>query len=391
MNGRVTTHDADVIVVGASIAGTIASSLLGRSGLRVLVVDAAAEARDKVCGEGLQPAGRRILEEVIGPITDLSAPFTGFDFRMPNGARVAWDFPRGAEGVGIDRRALSDRMREHLGTVPNVRFLAGTTAVGLGRNAEHYLVGSSRAALSAPIVIGADGAHSSIRRAARLEYGPPRGRWGARRRYALVGESPRKVRLDFLHKAEIYSTPLRDGRLSVALLGSEEWVRTLRDGERFDAVLRRAGALPAGAVAEAEPAIYPHRAPRTVAMARDGVFLVGDAAQILDPIAGCGMTLAVLSGTLVASAVFARLAGDTSGAAEREYERELRTVTTPYASLTRSLRCIGCSAAVRTIIPGLIRRFPGISDRLARPVFQMSPLIRAALNSTRLQPPLLAS
>lgn len=53
----------DVIVVGASAAGTTAAAELAAAGRSVLLLDRAVFPRDKPCGEGLMPAGAAVIQE----------------------------------------------------------------------------------------------------------------------------------------------------------------------------------------------------------------------------------------------------------------------------------------------------------------------------------------
>ena len=54
----------DVLVVGAGPAGSAAAQLLARAGRDVVLVDAQAFPRDKVCGDGLIPDAHRALERL---------------------------------------------------------------------------------------------------------------------------------------------------------------------------------------------------------------------------------------------------------------------------------------------------------------------------------------
>ena len=51
--------DYDAIVVGAGPAGCSLALRLARAGRAVLLADGAEFPRDKVCGEGVMPAGAR--------------------------------------------------------------------------------------------------------------------------------------------------------------------------------------------------------------------------------------------------------------------------------------------------------------------------------------------
>ena len=61
-----------MIVVGGGVAGSSAALLLGREGLRVLLVDRATFPRHKTCGEGIMPEGVAILDLLTAArITDV--------------------------------------------------------------------------------------------------------------------------------------------------------------------------------------------------------------------------------------------------------------------------------------------------------------------------------
>ncbi len=54
----------DGIVVGASVAGSTTAALLAQQGFRILLVEKATFPREKICGEGLMPAGASILHKL---------------------------------------------------------------------------------------------------------------------------------------------------------------------------------------------------------------------------------------------------------------------------------------------------------------------------------------
>ena len=56
--------DADVAIVGAGPAGSALAIMLGRKGVRTVLLDRSRFPRDKACGEGLMPAGVSVLEEL---------------------------------------------------------------------------------------------------------------------------------------------------------------------------------------------------------------------------------------------------------------------------------------------------------------------------------------
>src|SRR4051812_12490098 len=60
--------DTDVAIVGAGPAGSALAIMLGRMGMRTVLLDRSRFPRDKACGEGLMPAGVAVLEGIGVPL-----------------------------------------------------------------------------------------------------------------------------------------------------------------------------------------------------------------------------------------------------------------------------------------------------------------------------------
>jgi geranylgeranyl reductase family protein len=115
----------DVLVVGAGPAGSAAAAWLARSGLDVVLVDAAVFPRDKTCGDGLTP--RAIAELARLGLEDWVRTHTvnhglrayGFgqtlELRWPGGSLPDW-------GSAVARTELDDHLR-------TTAIKAGVTAV----------------------------------------------------------------------------------------------------------------------------------------------------------------------------------------------------------------------------------------------------------------------
>ncbi len=75
----------DVIVAGAGVAGSTTAALLAQQGSDVLLVERATFPREKICGEGLMPAGADILHK-LGILSELQGEggqaFSGIHFPL---------------------------------------------------------------------------------------------------------------------------------------------------------------------------------------------------------------------------------------------------------------------------------------------------------------------
>lgn len=179
----------DVIVVGARCAGATLATYLARGGASVLVLDKDALPSDQILStHTIHAAGMEVLDEIgVGaavraiappmPVVRLRKDDAVLDIPLPPGreefcprrGRLDALVLRAAEGAGA---TVLDRTR-----VTNVVWKAGRAAGvrALRDDVEHVF--------SAPMVVGADGRHSTIARLVEAEeylgYDGPRGAyWG---------------------------------------------------------------------------------------------------------------------------------------------------------------------------------------------------------------------
>ncbi len=118
----------DGIIVGAGVAGSTTAALLARQGFRVLLVEKATFPREKVCGEGLMPAGADILHK-LGILSQLRAQgaqaFSGIRFHLPSDRCLELNFGEispTAQGWVVPRMILDTRLARFAAQQPGVRL-----------------------------------------------------------------------------------------------------------------------------------------------------------------------------------------------------------------------------------------------------------------------------
>ncbi|MDR0360347.1 MAG: NAD(P)/FAD-dependent oxidoreductase [bacterium] len=332
--------DADVVVVGAGPVGSALTLLLRQRNVRTLLVDQAEFPRDKPCGEGLLPSGARVLSELGVDLAGLGCgPIDGVRYHAPGvgSAGAAFDGP----AFGVRRLRLDALLAERAGAQTGVRVEGVRSVEGL------RVMETTQGRLTARVVVGADGMRSVLRRSLGWERRAP-----ASRRYGVVGHvaapqhGRREIVVTLLGGLETYLTPVGPDELLVAVLGAGGRLRapgrSVRDSYReivarahpdlADATLtgRVHGAGPFGTSA------------RTVA--RDGVFLCGDAAGFLDPLTGEAMAAG-----LVQARTLATLLGRDPETAAARYRRW-------YAAQWRRRRAVSRLALTLTGTERLTRR-----------------------------------
>ena len=326
----------DVVIVGAGPAGCAAAArqLQSAPRSRVLLVDRSDFPRDKVCGDGIAAQVLHALTEVgldPVPLTDGYPRCARIRLRSPGGRTVERTVPQ--PGFVIPRMVF------------DARLLAAVRARGavfrrhrvrtVARTADGVVLDGT---IHAGVVIGADGAESTVRRS----IGVPPNRVGqvavAIRGYAPELAGQRGAQLltmtDNRWPAYAWSFPLGDGTANV---GYGE-VLTDRPVSQAELVARLHRLLPEVELCD----VRGHRLPLSTGRPKvpgGRVLLIGDAHSLINPLSGEGIYYAVRSGIAAADAA---AAGSGAGDLYRALLRSrLGTHLRHTALLTRLTRRTG--------------------------------------------------
>ncbi|WP_078591901.1 NAD(P)/FAD-dependent oxidoreductase [Streptomyces megasporus] len=377
--GRTAPTHWDLVVVGAGPAGaaTALGALYADPELRVLLLDRADFPRDKACGDGVAPHVLDLLAEVgvTGLVEDrapadrlhLGRGGMAVERRM---ARPAWVVPR---------RILDARLVD-AAVAAGARLLRHRVRA-LRQHADAVVLDGE---ISAGVVVGADGAHSVVRRALGLPRGPMA---LALRGYAPVASGRRgALVIEFGPRHQpsyAWSFDRGDGRANI---GYGEALHRDRPAPTRAQLLERLEALLPGAAEGAEHWVG-HHLPLSTARRRSPagrVLLVGDAAGLVNPLTGEGIYYAVATGIAAGRAVVAarregrpERAGELHAHATRRILLSHLRHTALAARLARSARVVEAalraSAADRHVFDDIVelglargRLTPAIAFGLAR-------------------------
>jgi 2-polyprenyl-6-methoxyphenol hydroxylase-like FAD-dependent oxidoreductase len=119
----------DVAVVGAGPVGCVTALACAQRGARVLLLEAQAQATNRMAGEWLHPRGVGVLQrlgiERLEAVAD-HAPGKGFVvFSEPEGPPIVLDYPEGQRGWTCEHRLLVATLRQAAAAHPYIRFLSG--------------------------------------------------------------------------------------------------------------------------------------------------------------------------------------------------------------------------------------------------------------------------
>jgi flavin-dependent dehydrogenase len=215
---NVKSFPAGVLVVGGGPAGLAAAIAARLKGFDVTVVDSAHPPIDKACGEGLMPAG---VEALLGLGVRISAadglPLRGIRF-VDGGSSVEARFQSGY-GLVLRRTRL-----HHI-------LAARASELGVRLLWDTHL----RSVVPAPCpwVIGADGLHSQVRRAANLDAAIQKSmRFGFRRHYRVAPWTD-LVEIHWGSRGQVYVTPVNSDEVGIAVLTRDSSFRLAAAFDEF--------------------------------------------------------------------------------------------------------------------------------------------------------------
>ena len=337
----------DVLVVGGGPAGSIASLVLARGGAAVALVDKSPFPRDKACGDVVGPRALQLLSDlelappvgrdvgdmlVVGP--------TGRRVRLPSADGLTYP----GHGTAV-ARTVFDALLHTAACDAGATPFVGRAEEPLEE--EGRIVGyrlSTGESLYADFVIGADGATSEVAATAGL-VDPNSVLWG----FAVRTYLPQEVDLPAIVLWE--PTPWRafpgygwvfPGEQDSANVGLGIGTRSNRKAGAYavralDGFLRHLRVL--GLLDDETPSVPPRRLGGWLKMgivgttpARGRVLLVGDAAGLVNPMQGEGISQAMTSARAAAAAILTK-----PSHAAQSYQSRLAVEHLPYHQIAAAV------------------------------------------------------
>lgn len=321
----------DVIVVGAGPGGSSMAALLSRSGVSTLLLDKSCFPRDKVCGDCLTPRALHwldvlgCLDEVIGATRSC---ITQADLFLNGEHALTGDFPANGPYPGFCimlRRKVLDHILVRHAVAGGAAFRPGSVVKGLRWLSDRVVVEAvsdgAPVCFNSKIVIGADGANSMVSRALgnRIMEGATAVSLRGYYEGLPTGGAAMQVHFDepfFPGYGWLFADDTGTANVGVGYAVDRDF--PLRGNlhqiyQRFVTTnLRKAlgNARPAGKPTGGWSSFF-----RPATLVKDRVLLIGDAANLGDPISGGGIHMAVESAHVAAPVVLDALGRDDASAA----------------------------------------------------------------------------
>lgn len=342
LDGRAMTarDHFEVIVVGAGPGGFAAALAAARRGMRVLVLDRAAFPRDKVCGDAITPLGMTMLAQlgVLDLVRSVADSHVPRIYLSPSSGEP----PRTLDTpvLVVRRRVLDATLLDVIRPLVEVRENHGVDRILWHDGQVCGVAGmtgqGSRFQASAAIVIGADGASSTIARLTGCRGSRANDLLIATRGYYRgVAQSSHDLEFHFLPElggGYLWIFPAGAGCHNVGMGGAAGQIRGGMRGLRE----LWSKAVAASPLKQRFAAAQP---PRDVAGGQipfggttqqiygPGLMLVGDAAGLADAFWGDGIDTALVSGTLAGTQAAAAIAaGDVTAERLASYRHSVLRV-----------------------------------------------------------------
>ncbi len=311
----------DLIIVGGGPGGATCAAFAAKAGVRTLVLERSAFPREKVCGDCLNPNCWPIIErlELGQRLRDLPhAVLEILEVYGPSNIRVRIPLPHDARPeIAVKRshfdRLLLDRAADCGAVVRNESTVTSIKQPANVANGSPWNVQTESASFRSRWLVAADGRNSTVARLLGLLPPARPDRVGLQTHFPLPDDAARRVVMRFLDFGYCGLADVGGGIANLCLVGIPQKMPSLKTWAetRFGLSTEQPWRTitPLG------------RAPAPPA--RDGLFLVGDAARVVEPFTGEGIYYSLASGELAARCIAGNATAQYPQAHRRLYHGRL--------------------------------------------------------------------
>jgi flavin-dependent dehydrogenase len=287
----------DAAIVGGGPAGASCAAFCAMAGLRAVVIERAVFPREKVCGDCLNPGCWPVLER-LGVAADLRgaphAQLARVEFIDLKGRSIVAPLSLGEEPEISIKRSILDSILLRRAQSLGAEIREGETLLSVERN-QHWTIRTDHSELMARLLVAADGRNSTVARLCNLMPRKGPDRVALQTHLPLPVDFGERIVLQLVRQGYSGQAPVGEGLLNLCLVSRPNDLAAIR---RW---------------AERQFALSPQHDWRTIAPlaraalppSRPGLFLVGDAARVVEPFTGEGIYYALRSGELAAAAIVA--------------------------------------------------------------------------------------
>src|SRR5438552_9268221 len=303
----------DVAIIGGGPSGSTCAAFCAEAGLRAILIEREKFPREKVCGDCLNPACWPVLRrlEVAEAVRQLPhGRLDTVEFIGIGNARVGIGLPIDQDSEIAVKRSLLDDLLLQRARAAGAQVLEETMATRIEKaHWGDWKIDVVRDKITAQVLVAADGRNSTVARLRNLLPRVQRERIALQTHIPLPAGFGNRVVLQFLPEGYSGQAPVNDKELNLCLVGKA------RDAHK----LKNWAANEFGV-----PPDHPWRTitPLTrkpLGAAHHNLFLIGDAARVVEPFTGEGIYYAIRSGELAAEAIRAVVREENAASAVQQF------------------------------------------------------------------------
>ncbi len=319
--------NSDIVILGAGPAGLTAALVLGRSGIPCTLLDEGTFPREKICGDGLSGKVTSTLEK-IDPVlvtwlrsADFSTGSRSVRFVAPSAKMTEIRFSGGSSGQApgfvCKRIDFDDFLLREVLKNPSVRYIDRSRVSSILREGPGWILEcpADGAVHRTSLLLFAAGARNRMLRSLMPGYPPVSAEGiGVRQYFRNVSGSDDNFAIEIHFLRELlpwyfWIFPFSDGSANVGLALPATQARQAPESlakllgtliKKYPHLSKRfENAVPAG-----KP--HAHRLPYytgRMELGSDRLLLLGDAARLIDPFTGEGISHAMISGMIAADMI----------------------------------------------------------------------------------------
>lgn len=337
--------ETQVIIVGGGVAGSSLACALAHKGIHSILFERSKNSRDLNRGDGLQPRSLEIMETwgVLKTFVEAGAiPSYGNEVHHPIFGKLL-EVDLGVVNtqypymLNLPHPQIEELLTAHAENSGYCQVLYGDVKEVLFENNQaigvRAVVNKEEVVIKAPVVAGADGSKSFLRKCAEIEttfepYDHDMIVLHTKRPHWFTGRFRTKV---FLHQeGPVVLLPLPDNKIRVVCLIKVKtggtWI-ALSKSELHRQLIRRLPSLADVELEQHGEHIYRIQKMHAKEYANKGIVLLGDAAHVTHPAAGQGMNMALQDAEILAKQLQRAFSGECS----------LDNAYTTYESIRRPL------------------------------------------------------